>query len=195
MFADSASDPTTRCVAVAISASSLVLGEVLRDIGNLCIHVLLVGGPALGVPDLEPVVGADDHARALPQARVLDQLLRQAEAAGGVKRVVEGAAVEVAAQHAAALAERVGLAEKGLREVLVAPGREHPDGGVQPFGENDSISERRAEPRRDREAVLRVEIVLVLTEKRQVGPSPEVVGLFGAGRGGEVGGASSPRPY
>ena len=70
-----------------------------------------------------------------------------------------------------ALAERVGLAEEALREVLVAAGREHPDGGVQPLGENDSISERRAEPRRDREAVLRVEIVLVLTEKRQVGPS------------------------
>ncbi len=60
-------------------------------------------------------------------------------------------------------------AQELLREVLVAVGREHPDGGVEPFGENDSISERRAEPRGDREAVLRIEIVLVLTEKRQSG--------------------------
>src|SRR3954452_10770820 len=102
-FADSASDPTTRCVAVAISASSLFLGELLRHVGNLCIHVLLVGGPALGVPDLEPVVRADDHAGTLAQAGVLAQLLGEADAARGVQGVVEGAAVEVAAQHPAAL--------------------------------------------------------------------------------------------
>src|SRR4051794_40411495 len=77
-FADSASVPTTRCVAVAISASSLFLGEVLRDVRNLCIHLLLVGSPALHAPDLEPVIGADDHAGALAEAGVLDQLLRQA---------------------------------------------------------------------------------------------------------------------
>jgi hypothetical protein len=63
----------------------------------------------------------------------------------------------------------VGLAEKLLSEALVAGGREHPHGGFEPLGENDSIGERRAEPRRDRETVLRIEVVLVLTEKRQGG--------------------------
>ena len=77
--------------------------------------------------------------------------------------------VEVAAHHPAAATERVGLAEELLREPLVAGGCEHPNGGLEPFGENDSISKRRAEPRRDREAVLRVEIVLVLTKERQSG--------------------------
>src|SRR5262249_59806553 len=100
---------------------------------------------------------------------MLDQRLRQPDTAGGVQGVVERAAVEVAAHQAALPAERVGLAEELLREALVARGREHPDGGFEAFRENDSIGERRAEPGRDREAVLRVEVVLVLTEKRQVG--------------------------
>src|SRR4051794_8423423 len=104
-FAERASLPTTGCVAVAISAS-LALREALCDVGDLSVHFLLVGGPALDAPDLEPVVGADDHARAIAQTGVLDQLLRQADAARGVQGVVEGAAVEVTAQHAAALAER-----------------------------------------------------------------------------------------
>src|SRR3954454_22371077 len=103
--------PTIRCVAVMPISASFALGEVLRDVRDLCIHFLLVGDPALGAPDLEPVVGPHDHAWALPQAGVLDQLLGQADASGGVEGLVEGTAVEVAAQHAAALAEGVGLAQ------------------------------------------------------------------------------------
>src|SRR3954463_6056642 len=76
-------------------SASFALGEVLGDIGDLSVHFLLVGVPALGAPDLEPVVGPDDHAGALPQAGVLDQLLGQADAARGVERVVEGASVGV----------------------------------------------------------------------------------------------------
>src|SRR5919108_3824238 len=110
-FALRAADPTIRCVAVPISASSLVIGEVLGDVRDLRVHLLLVGGPALGVPDLEPVVRADDHAGALPQASMLDQLLRQADASGRVQGIVEGAAVEVAAHHPAAPAEGVCLPE------------------------------------------------------------------------------------
>src|SRR4051794_6686242 len=124
---------------------------------------------------------------------MLDQLLRQADATRGVQGVVEGAPVEVASHHAALPSERIGLAEELLREPLVARGREHPDGGFEALRENDSIGQRRAEPRRNREAVLRVEVVLVLTEKRQVGFLQRC--WFGAGRGGEVGGTSSPRPY
>src|SRR5690349_15177057 len=164
-------DPTIRCVAVPepISASSLVLGEVLRHIRDLLRHFLLVGVPALGAPDLEPVVRADDDAGSLPQAGVLDQLLGQADSPRRVQGVVEGAAVEVAPHHPALPAERIGLAEELLGEALVARGREHPDGGFESLSENDSIGQRRAEPRRDREAVLRVEVVLVLTQKRQSG--------------------------
>src|SRR3954447_14080578 len=183
--------PTTLCVAVDISAS-FALGEVLGDVGDLCVHFGLVGGPAPGAPDLEPVVGTDDHAGALAQAGVLDQLLRQADAAGGVQGLVEGAPVKVAPQHAAALAERVGLPQERLREVLVAAGREHPDRGVEALGENDSISQGRAEPRWDREAVLSVEIVLVLTEKRQVGflfRGEGLVFVFRSGPGGGGGGS------
>ena len=41
----------------------------------------------------------------------------------------------------------------------------HPDAGVEALGENDAVSEGGAEPRRNREAVLGVEAVLVETPK------------------------------
>jgi hypothetical protein len=77
-------------------------------------------------------------------------------------------------------------AEEPLGEAARSRGREHPDGGLEPFGENDSIGQRRAEPRRDREAVLRVEVVLVLTEKRQSGLPLERGLVCGSERAGVV---------
>src|SRR5215207_7263295 len=105
--------------------SGSFLREVLGDVRDFGVHLLLIGGPALGAPDLEPIVGADDHAGSLTEAGVLDQLLRQPDAPGGVERVVEGAAVEVATHHSALAAQRIGLAQEALGEALRARGREH----------------------------------------------------------------------
>src|SRR5206468_12208850 len=116
-----------------------------------------------------------------PQAGVPDRLLGRANPIRRAEGVVKGAAVEVSAHHASLAAEGIGLAEELLSEALVAGGSEHPDGGFEPLGENDSIGQRGAEPRRDREAVLGVEVVLVLTEKRQSGFPPEMLVRSGPG--------------
>ena len=54
-----------------------------------------------------------------------------------------------------------------LLESRVVGRRVHLDAGVEAGGENHSIGERRSKPGRDREPVLGVEAVLVVTAKRQ----------------------------
>ena len=55
--------------------------------------------------------------------------------------------------------------EEALGELLELLGRMHPDAGVEALGENNSVGERGAEARRNREAILGVEAVLVETPK------------------------------
>jgi hypothetical protein len=45
----------------------------------------------------------------------------------------------------------------------------HPDPGVEPLGENDSIGKRSPEARRNGEPVLGIEVVLVETPERHCG--------------------------
>jgi hypothetical protein len=45
----------------------------------------------------------------------------------------------------------------------------HPDAGVEALGENDSISEGSPKARRNRKAVLGIEVVLVETPERHCG--------------------------
>ena len=74
--------------------------------------------------------------------------------------------MESAAQAAGVLSEWAVWGEEAVGELLELAGRIHPDAGVEAFGENDPIGEGRPEPRRNREAVLGVEAVLVETAKR-----------------------------
>jgi hypothetical protein len=53
--------------------------------------------------------------------------------------------------------------EEAVGELLELLGRVHPDAGVEALGENDAVSERGAEARGNREAILGVEAVLVET--------------------------------
>ena len=73
--------------------------------------------------------------------------------------------MEAAAQTARVLAERAVRGEEAVGELLELAGRIHPDAGVKALGENDAVSEGGAEPRRNREAILGVEAVLVETAK------------------------------
>ena len=91
-------------LAAAWSLISLGLrgGQALGDLGGGGVELLLLLGPGLGVPDLQVLAGADHDAGAV-EAGVLDQRLGDADAPGGVELLVEGAAVEAAAQAARVL--------------------------------------------------------------------------------------------
>ena len=73
--------------------------------------------------------------------------------------------MEAAAQAAGVLAEGAVGSEEAVGELLELRGRVHPDAGVEAFGENDAVGERRPEARRNREAILGIETVLVETPK------------------------------
>ena len=105
-----------------------------------------------------------------------------------------------AAAHAPGVATEGAVGrDEGVGELLEGLGRVHPDTGVEALGENDSIGERGAEPRRNREAVLRIKTVFVKTPESQLLCPFCPGGWIGAGkssdRGGEVGGASPPRSF
>src|SRR5680860_1833618 len=147
-----------------MSRSHSAGSEALGDLGGGGVELLLLLRPGLGVPDLQVLAGAD-HGAGAGEAGVLDQRLGHADAAGRVELLVEGAAVEAAAQTARVLAERAVRREEALGELLELRGRMHPDAGVEAFGENDPVGERRPKARGDREAILGVEAVLVETPK------------------------------
>jgi hypothetical protein len=102
---------------------------------------------------------------------VFDQRLRDADAPGGVELLVEGAAVEAAAELARIAAEGAVRREEAVGELLELGRGVNPDAGVEALGENDAVSEGGAEPRRNREPVLRIETVLVETPKSHLGES------------------------
>jgi hypothetical protein len=65
--------------------------------------------------------------------------------------------------------------------MLELGGGVNPDAGVEALGQNHTIGERGAEPRRHREPILRIETVLVETPKSHLGESF----LSGSGRAGK----------
>ena len=138
--------------------------ELLGELVGLLVELGVVLGPALGVPELEVVADADDHARAV-EAGVLDQVLGEPHPPGGVERLVRGRGVEAPVHHPALAPEPVEVGEKARAPVFITLRREDLDAGVEPGDENDSLRERAAPARRDREPVLGVEAVLVLTAK------------------------------
>ena len=140
----------------AASSSARALGLVGELVG--------VRGPALGVPDLDVVADADHLARAA-QVGVVDQVLGEPHAAGRVERLVGGGGVEAPVHHPALLAEPVEVGEKALRPVFITLRRVELDAGVEAGDENDPVGERPAPAGRDREPVLGVEVVVVLTAK------------------------------
>ena len=77
--------------------------------------------------------------------------------------------MEAAAQQAGVAAEGAVRREEAVGELLELGGRVDPDAGVEALGENHSVGERGAEPRRHRESILGVEAVLVETPKCQLG--------------------------
>ena len=99
------------------------------------------------------------------EAGVLDQRLGHADAAGGVELLVEGAAVEAAAQLARVAAEGAVRREEAVGELLELLGRVHPDAGVEALGQNNAVGEGGPEPGGNREAILGIETVLVETPK------------------------------
>src|SRR6266516_4468770 len=147
-----------------ISLGASACGETLCDVGGGRVELLLLLRPGFGVPDLQVLAGADHDARP-GEGGVLDQRLGDADAAGRVERLVEGAAVEATAQAAGVAAEGAVRGEEAIGELLELLGRVHPDAGVEALGENNPVGEGRAEPRRNREPVLRIETVLVETPK------------------------------
>src|SRR5680860_148401 len=108
-------------------------GQALGNLGSGGVELLLLLRPGRGVPDLQVLAGAD-HDAGPGQAGVVDQRLGHADAAGRVELLVEGAAVEAAAQAARVLAEGAVRREEALRELLELAGRVHPDAGVEAFG-------------------------------------------------------------
>src|SRR6478672_2985412 len=121
-----------------ISLDSPAGGQPLGDFGGGGVELRLLLRPRLGVPDLQVLAGADDYARP-GEGGVLDQRLGDADAPGRVELLVEGAAVEAAAQAAGVLAERAVGREEAIRELLELLGRVQPHAGVEAFGENHSV--------------------------------------------------------
>ena len=145
-------------------------GQALGDLGGGGVELLLLLGPGVGVPDLQVLAGPDHDAVAV-EAGVLDQRLGDADAPGGVELLVEGAAVEAAAQLARVAPEGAVRREEAVGELLELRGRVHPDAGVEALGENDAVGERGPEPRGNREPILGIEAVLVETPKCHLGES------------------------
>src|SRR4051812_40908702 len=108
------------------------IANVLRDVGDLAWQVGLVVRVAGAVPDLEVVVGAENH-DVLGDAPVLEQATAQSHPTRGVELNVEGAAVEEAVEPAAVSAERVKLVHEAALESVEVLGGEDRDTRVDPF--------------------------------------------------------------
>src|SRR3954454_4401609 len=157
---DAVAGDGARCARAAISLRRSVRGQALGDLRRGGVQLGLLLGPILGVPDLQVLPGPD-HDAGTGEAGVLDQRPGHPDATGGGELLVEGAAVEAAAQLARVAPEGAVRREEAVGELLELLGRVHPDAGVEALGENNPIGERRPDPRRDGEAILGVETVLV----------------------------------
>ena len=142
-------------------------GQLLGDLGRRRVDLRVVRGPGVRVPDLEVVGNADHDAWALAEGGVGDQVLRDPHPSRGVECLVVRAAVEAPSHHSPIAAQRIELRQDLLLESRVVGRRIHLDAGVQTGAENHSIGERGSKPGRDRKPVLGVEVVLVVTAKRQ----------------------------
>src|SRR5215471_15480035 len=123
-----------------------------------------LGPPGGPVPDLEVVVdpGDDDVAAEL---RVLEQRGREDHAALPVGDRLGRTGEEVTVEATAVHAEHVQRAEPGVHQSVPCRSRPSVETAVEPARHDAAVLERPAELRREGEAVLVVDCVLVLAEK------------------------------
>src|SRR5829696_7066738 len=144
-----------RTTALRRSMSQHSWQHLLRQLGERLLAVGQVGLPGRRVPDLDPGVGADDHA-VLGQPRVLAQRRRHGDPALLVRHLVGGAGEEDPAvvpnrllRHRS-LGHRVGdPAELGHRE--------HVEASLLPLGDHDALRQLVPELGRQEQPALVVE--------------------------------------
>jgi hypothetical protein len=127
-------------------------------------YLLQLSAPRGAIPDLEPVAHPDDDDLAAEPC-VLDQRGRQHHATLLVRRRLDGSGVVEALQHTGLVAERIEPREARLDQLLPIVRRVGLDAGIEPTGEHDAACQRLAEPRRQREAVLVIDRVVVFAEE------------------------------
>src|ERR671921_1461420 len=142
------------------------IAKALRHLPDLRVEGALLLLPALLRPDLE-VVAHTDHHDLLLDAGVLEERWRQRHAPARVELDVEGVALEEAREPAIVRPHRVERAERALDDRLVRLGGPDRDAGFEVLRENGATGERRAEPGRNAEPVLRIQRVLEVASKRQ----------------------------
>src|SRR5215212_3029751 len=142
------------------------MAKALRHLPDLRVESGLLLVPALPRPHLEVVADAHDDDLLL-DPRVREERRRQRDPAARVQLDLEGVALVEARQLAVLGPHRVQAAERALDDRLVRLGSPHRHAGLWVFGENGSIGERRAEPGRNAEPVLRIQRVLEVAAKCQ----------------------------
>src|SRR4051794_10344627 len=143
---------------------SVVLG--CKTFGNmLCTphYLLQLVAPRSAVPDLE-AVAHPHHDDLTTERRMLDQRGRQHHATLLVRRRLDGAGVVEALQHTRLVAERIEPREARLDQLLPIVRGVGLDAGIEPTGEHDAAGQGLPEPRRQGEAVLVVDRVVVFAE-------------------------------
>src|SRR5690349_6737509 len=139
------------------------VGKTLGNIFRAPFDLVQPLTPFGSVPDLEVVVDAG-HRHLAPESRVLDQRLGQDEPALAVELALRSPGEEVPPHRARVLAERVERRDPG-GELLPPGARIGEEAAVQPARHDDAVLERRPELRREGEAVLVVEGMLMFTQQ------------------------------
>src|ERR671914_836745 len=139
-------------------------GKALGNMLGTPFDLLQLVPPRRAVPDLDVVVdpGDDDLAA---QLGVLRQRRRHHHAPLLVELALLRAGEEEALHLPAVGAERIERGQPGLDEPLPVAARVRVEAAVHASGEHDTVAERASELRREREAVLVIDRVLVLAEK------------------------------
>src|SRR5918997_1033066 len=159
------------------------MAKALRHLPDLRVERVLLLLPALLRPDLEVVAHAHHHDLLL-DARVLEERRRQRHAPARVELDVERVALEVAREPAVVRAHRVERTERALHDRLVRLRGPDRHAGFEVLRENGPTGERRAEPGRNAEPVLRIQRVLEVATKRQRSYPREKI-QTGVAEGGE----------
>src|SRR4051812_10700715 len=171
--------------AVMSSRVTKLRGDVVDGGRQLRVEV----GPALAIPDLHRLAGADDD-DVLAQAGVVDERRRDHDAAGGVQLGRERVRGEEQLDAPGLRRERVHALQRRGHARVVLGGAPEIDAGIQALRENHAIGERGPELGRDGESVLRIQRVV---EGAAEGYCVVMSVRRRKSRDGGVGGAPPPR--